>query len=262
MFPFADSTKTYSIPIWVILIIIANAVVYFLSITGGNARYLQMVFEYGTIPVRFFMEHGAPFHVASGDLGDVDLSRVNFSQLAPPIVTLFTSIFLHGGVFHLLGNMWFFWIFGDNVEDRMGKFIFPIFYLVCGVAAGLTHVYIMKNSDVPAIGASGAIAGVMGAYLFMFPRATVRTLIGIGCFWRIISISAVFYLAVWFVFQLLPGIIEPGATQVAVWAHVGGFVTGLVLAMILSWIRLINWYPGDRGSKAAPESYYDYYGWS
>jgi membrane associated rhomboid family serine protease len=158
--------------------------------------------------------------------------------LGLPWTTLFTSMFLHGGFLHIASNMLYLFIFGDNVEDRLGHGRFQIFNLVCGVAAGLTHIAINAGSSVPSIGASGAIAGVLAAYLRLFPHARVRTLIFIGPIVLVPRIAAAFLIIFWFATQFLSGITSLGATTeqtsgVAVWAHVGGFIAGLILVEIL-----------------------------
>jgi membrane associated rhomboid family serine protease len=147
--------------------------------------------------------------------------------------TLLTCMFLHGGWMHFVGNMWTLYLFGDNVEDRMGSARFLVFYLLCGLAAGLTHVLTDPNSLIPTIGASGAIAGVLGAYFVLFPTARIITLVPILFMPFIVEIPAIFYLGVWFMSQLFSGtlaLIGPGYYEgVAWWAHVGGFVAGLAL---------------------------------
>jgi len=147
----------------------------------------------------------------------------------------FTSMFLHGGWLHLAGNMWFLWIFGDNVEDMLGSIRFVFFYLFCGLAAGFTHFILDPSSSVPTIGASGAIAGVLGGYMLLFPGARVLTLVPLGFFLRVMEIPAAVMIGIWFVIQLASGVLTQGMEQggVAWWAHVGGFVAGLVLVFPL-----------------------------
>ena len=162
--------------------------------------------------------------------------------LPPPFgivwLTLITSMFLHGGLLHIASNMLFLFIFGDNVEDQLGHGRFLVFYFLCGIAAGLTHIAANAGSAVPSVGASGAIAGVLAAYLRMFPSATVRTLLIIGPFITLPRISAALLIVFWFVTQFLAGITSLGAqteqtSGVAVWAHVGGFVAGLILVQLM-----------------------------
>ena len=150
---------------------------------------------------------------------------------------ILASMFLHGSMGHLLGNMLYLWIFGDNVEDRLGHFGYAVFYLFCGWLATLAHAFTNAGSQVPSIGASGAISGVLGAYLVMFPRARVLTLVPLGFFIRIAELPALVVLGLWFVIQLFSGTLSLGvadtqATGVAWWAHIGGFVVGMVLGGI------------------------------
>lgn len=152
-------------------------------------------------------------------------------------LTYLSSIFLHGGWMHLAGNMLFLWIFGDNMEDEMGHFPFLVFYLVCGIGASMAHVVSDPFSTIPLVGASGAIAGIMGGYLLMFPRARVDVLIILVVIFKILPIPAWLMLAVWFGLQLFSGIGDTGSGDgVAYWAHAGGFVIGLALTVPL-WLR-------------------------
>jgi len=171
------------------------------------------VFSYGLVPGEF--------------LGGVDLPP---TIPIPLWITLFASMFLHGGVLHLLGNMLYLWIFGDNVEDAMGHVRFLVFYLVCGGVAAFSQIAIGPGSGVPLIGASGAIAGVLAAYFMLFPHSRVLTLIPIFFFVRLAAIPAVFLLGLWFIFQVVSGAGSISATSGVAWfAHIGGFLAGLVL---------------------------------
>ncbi|NDR59356.1 rhomboid family intramembrane serine protease [Aliiruegeria sabulilitoris] len=155
----------------------------------------------------------------------------------PSLGSYLTSMFLHGGIWHLLGNMLFLWIFGDNLEDEMGHGGFALFYLASGIAAGLVHVMLSPGSMVPTVGASGAIAGVMGGYLLLFPRARVDVLLIIIILIRVISVPAWVMLLLWFGLQLLGAAgSDPDTGGVAYWAHTGGFVVGAILALPV-WIR-------------------------
>ena len=150
---------------------------------------------------------------------------------------ILTSMFLHAGWMHIIGNMLFLWIFGDNLEDQMGHFGFLVFYLASGIAAAFAHVYSAPGSTVPTVGASGAIAGVMGGYLLMFPRAKVDILVIIVIFIRIFTLTAWLMLGLWFALQVFSGLSTPlDGGGVAFWAHAGGFVAGLVLALPI-WVR-------------------------
>jgi membrane associated rhomboid family serine protease len=146
-------------------------------------------------------------------------------------------MFMHGGWFHIIGNMWFLWVFGDNVEDVMGPIRFAVFYLLCGLAAAFAQVFTDSDSIVPMVGASGAIGGVMGAYALLFPRAHVHTLIFLVFYITTVSVPALFMLGYWFVVQILSGLPGLGGGEgggVAFWAHVGGFLAGVVLARLFT----------------------------
>jgi membrane associated rhomboid family serine protease len=151
------------------------------------------------------------------------------------ILTPFTSMFLHGGWGHLLGNLMFFWVFGNNVEDSMGRFRFLVFYLICGVAAAAAHILVQPSSPLPTVGASGAISGVLGAYLVLYPKIRVNMLFIFVIFFKVIAIPAWVVLVFWFLWQVITGLPELMAVRpdvsggVAVWAHIGGFVAGMVL---------------------------------
>jgi len=154
------------------------------------------------------------------------------------LLTLVTSMFLHGGWLHLIGNMWYLWIFGDNVEDRLGHGRFLLFYLAAGVVASIIHAALQPGSPMPTVGASGAIAGVLGAYAFAFPRARVLTLVPIFFFIQIIAIPAMVLLGIWFAFQFIAGTMSFGVARgsggVAWWAHIAGFVFGFLVMMLFS----------------------------
>lgn len=214
MIPLRDTIPSRSFPYVTILLIIANGLIFFFEMSlGENLRDFILLF--GLIPDQYFS-------LASSD-GFHFLSR---------FLPFLTSIFLHGGLFHVLWNLWFLWIFGDNVEDRFGHFRFFTFYLFCGVVAGLAHVYMNPTSTVPTLGASGAIAGVMGAYIILYPKARVLTIIPIFFIFPILHIPAFVFLGIWFLMQFLSGAVAIGADSsisgVAWWAHVGGFIAGVV----------------------------------
>ncbi len=155
-------------------------------------------------------------------------------QGIPPWSKLLTSMFLHGGWFHLIGNMLFLWIFGNNVEDVLGRGRYLLFYLCCGVAAALTQAFSNYGAHVPMVGASGAIAGVLGAYLLIYPHANIRVFVWIVIFFRMVNVPAWILLGLWFAIQLVSGLARaPGTPGVAFWAHIGGFVSGLILVSVL-----------------------------
>ena len=215
MIPFRDNIPSRSFPIITILIILLNTLVFFYELALG--RYLEpFVFHYGVVPAAVFAWPNS----------DLPVSAVTL-----PFIT---SMFLHGGWLHLIGNMWYLWIFGDNIEDRLGHFTYLIFYLLCGIGAGIVHTVLNYNTTVPSIGASGAIAGVLGAYLVSYPGARVLTLIPIFIFMQIIEIPALIVLGLWFIMQFFYGAAALAATTanaggVAWWAHVGGFLLGMIL---------------------------------
>jgi membrane associated rhomboid family serine protease len=172
------------------------------------------VYQYGAIPAVLFGSESLPPEAA----------------VLPASLTLLTSMFLHGGFMHLIGNMLYLWIFGNNIEDAMGHARFILFYIVCGIAAALTHAWMDPGSAIPMIGASGAISGVLGAYLLLYPRAHVLVLIPLGFFTRMMYIPAGFVLGFWFLLQLLnSGLAAGGGGGVAWFAHIGGFIAGMIL---------------------------------
>jgi membrane associated rhomboid family serine protease len=167
----------------------------------------------------------------------------------PPLgitwTTLFTSMFLHGGFLHVASNMLYLFVFGDNVEDRLGHGRFLVFYLLCGIIAGIAHILVNASSPVPSVGASGAIAGVLAAYLRLYPHAEVRTLLFIGPFIAVPRVQAVFLIAFWFITQFLAGVLALGARTeqtagVAFWAHIGGFAAGFVLVQFMAPTRKVE----------------------
>lgn len=214
MFPLRDENPTHRLPIMTILLIGINVAVFFHQISLGPSSMQAFVMQFGAIPE--VVLHGGGTRVAG----------------LPPYLSVVTSMFLHGGFAHLLGNMWFLWIFGDNIEDFLGAFGFIVFYLVTGVAATLVHVFTTSNPEIPLVGASGAISGVLGAYVVLHPSIRVKTLLIFGFFWRVIYIPAVYFLGLWFLMQILGGF-QPGG-HVAYGAHIGGFVSGLLLIWIFS----------------------------
>jgi membrane associated rhomboid family serine protease len=149
---------------------------------------------------------------------------------------LFSSMFLHGGWFHIIGNMLYLWIFGDNVEDRLGHGRFVLFYILCGLAAALTQIYLNPTSKVPMVGASGAVAGILGAYLLLFPHSRILALIPLGFFIQFAEIPALVFLVFWFLMQFLSGAVSLTAASsgggVAWWAHIGGFAGGMALVYV------------------------------
>ena len=237
MIPLRDANPTRSTPVVTLALIAVCAIVFayqFLVLGArGDAALEAFVTEWGVVPADLVAAIGAG------------------AVISLETATLVTSQFLHGGIFHIAGNLLFLWIFGNNVEDRFGRLAFLAFYLVGGVVAGLTQVAIDPTSTIPIVGASGAIAAVLGAYLVLFPRARVTTVIFLVFFYQLIELPAVFVLAFWFFLQLVDGLGSLGMTAanssggVAFFAHIGGFVFGAVVAWL---VRLAGpgWRPVGR----------------
>lgn len=223
MIPLRDVNRARTVPVVNYVLIGLNSLVFIYELLLGP-ELEAFFYEYGFIPRRFFE---ALWYLPTVGVG-VFLGQV---------MTLFTSMFIHGGWVHFLGNMWFLHIFGDNVEDRMGHGRYLAFYLLTGLTAGLAQGVLSMGSGIPSIGASGAISGVMGAYLRFFPGARVLTLVPVFFFYEMVEIPAFVYLFFWFVLQFFQGTFSlaagtAGAGGVAWWAHIGGFVGGLLLARV------------------------------
>ena len=226
MFPIRDDNPHFLTPYVTFGLIAANVLAWLsLQGLGGEPSLSGSVCRLGLIPAELLGT------VPTGTR--VELGRGLSCELGGSMsfLTLFTSMFLHGGWMHLLGNLWFLWIFGNNVEDSMGHARFLVFYLACGFAAGALQVVVESASVLPMVGASGAIGGVMGAYVLLYPRVRVHLLFWFGFFFTTFSVPAVFMLGYWFLLQLIEGTRSIGAQGggVAFWAHVGGFVAGAVL---------------------------------
>ncbi len=225
MFPIRDSVRPRSVPFVNWLIIAVNVFIFMfeVSLTPGQLdRLVQIV---GLTPQHLVRNWMLESH------------------------TIFTSMFLHGGWFHLISNMWALYLFGDNIEDRMGHFRYFVFYLLCGVAAGLTQVFIAPRSLIPMVGASGAISGISGAYLLLFPRARILALVPLFFLPWFIEIPALLYLGFWFLSQLFNGLFVLAVVGslgtsggVAWWAHIGGFVAGLILVKFFERRRRHSYY--------------------
>jgi membrane associated rhomboid family serine protease len=214
MIPLHDDVPTRHAPVVTIAIIVACTLIFLWQVSLTPERELIIAHQLGMIPALLFRNAELPPEIA----------------LISPELTLVTSMFLHGGWLHLIGNMLYLWIFGNNVEDSMGKLRFIIFYLLSGVAAALVQAWADTQSTIPMIGASGAIGGVLGAYLLLHPHARVLVLIPLGIFSRVMRIRAIFVLGLWFVLQFVLGAVEPAEEGgVAYWAHIGGFAAGVIL---------------------------------
>ncbi|MBE0673014.1 MAG: rhomboid family intramembrane serine protease [Anaerolineales bacterium] len=207
MFPLYDTLRSRRFPLVNWMLIILNGAAFYYELNLGGEGLFRFIHTWGLIPVQFT------------------------SNPAVTWPTLFTSMFLHGGWFHILSNMWILVIFGDNVESRMGSLRYFIFYILSGIVAALLQTYLSLGSNTPVIGASGAIAGVLGAYLILFPRSRIASLVPILFIFTIVEIPAVLFLGFWFVSQLFSGwraLQGADAGAVAWWAHIGGFIFGTV----------------------------------
>jgi len=218
MIPYKDDNPTQTLPLVTVLLIGINIAVFILQIfVEGSGQ--EIIFAYGAIPVNILHLHS--------------------TQPIPALMTIFTSMFMHGGLLHLAGNMLYFWIFGDNIEDSLGHIRFLVFYVFCGIVSAYAHAVVDPASTVPMIGASGAISGLLGAYILLFPSARINTLVFLGFFVQVIKIPALIVIGIWAIIQILSGFLSQGAEHhggVAWFAHAGGFLTGLLT------IKL--WLPG------------------
>jgi membrane associated rhomboid family serine protease len=230
MIPLRDLNPSRTAPVVTVALIVANALAFLWELSLGP-QLEPFVMQAAFVPARF-VGHG-----------------LGIAGLVPGIESAVVSMFLHGGWAHVLGNMWFLWIFGDNVEDRLGHLRYVVFYFASGLAATAAHALASPGSAVPAIGASGAISGVLGAYLFLYPRARVVTLLFLGIFIQVIQVPALVYLPLWFLMQLFSGLASLGVSSsaqqggVAFFAHIGGFVAGPLLLLLLG---------GGRRPRAGP----------
>jgi rhomboid family protein len=235
--PLRDANPTRRTPVVTLALIGACFVIFAYELgrlgSGGTEALDAFATEWGIVPA------------------ELTAAWASGTNLGGEGLTLITSQFLHGGWLHLLGNMLFLWIFGNNVEDRLGRIRFLAFYLVGGTVAGLTQVAINPGSTVPTIGASGAIAATLGAYLVLFPRARITSLVFLGFFYQLIDVPAVVVLVFWFLLQLIDGIASLGVTDasggVAFFAHIGGFVFGALVGLVM---RVV----GRRSGPFAPAS--------
>jgi membrane associated rhomboid family serine protease len=208
MIPLRDVIPSRTFPLFTIIFIVLNCVAFLFELSLGEKGLEPFLYQWAVVPAQFAW------------------------------LTVLTSMFLHGGWLHILGNMLYLWIFGDNVEDRLGHVRFAAFYLFCGAAAALAHVYINPGSKIPTIGASGAIAGVMGAYFVLYPRSRVLALVPLFIIWEIVEVPAIFFLGLWFVMQFFAGVgsisdASPDSGGVAFWAHIAGFAAGSLAVLAL-----------------------------
>ena len=238
MIPLRDANPTHRTPVVTLALIVSCFVVFAieLSVTArsGEAGLDQFFREWGAVPVAISV---------AIDAGDFASNAIR---------GIFGSMFLHGGWLHLLGNMLFLWIFGNNIEDRLGRLPFLVFYVAGGIVAALTQVWIDPTSSVPLVGASGAIAACLGAYLVLYPRARVTSLVFLGIIYQLLDVPAVIMLGYWFVLQLIDGVASLGGGNaqggVAFFAHIGGFVGGMIIGAI---VRATGYDRGGSGRAPA-----------
>jgi membrane associated rhomboid family serine protease len=219
MIPLRDMTPCRSVPVMTLVLIVINLVVFLHQVSLPPAQAEAFVRVYGLVPMKV----------------QLALAGRHYS-LADALLPLLTCMFLHGGWLHIIGNLWFLWIFGGNVEDRLGSLGYLVFYLLCGIASGVLQTIFSWGSHLPAIGASGAISGILGAYIVFFPSSRILTLVPLFIIWFTWQIPALVFIGLWFLLQFMGGIgslNNPRAASlggVAWWAHVGGFLTGMLLA--------------------------------
>ncbi|MCL4523006.1 MAG: rhomboid family intramembrane serine protease [Acidobacteria bacterium] len=219
MIPLRDINPRSSTPFVVMAVIALNTLVWFYQVSLGQVAGEQFIFTLGLVPARID-----------------DIFTTHAVSVGGALMPLVTSMFLHGGWMHVIGNMWFLWVFGDNVEDRFGHDKFFLFYVACGLGAGLIHTAFNWGSSVPTVGASGAISGVMGAYFVMFPRSKIVTLVPLLVVFFTVQIPAMFFVGYWIVIQFVGGLSSMRTHAqggVAFWAHIGGFAIGFILAKIM-----------------------------
>ncbi|HEX9703710.1 MAG TPA: rhomboid family intramembrane serine protease [Gemmatimonadales bacterium] len=233
MFPYKDDNPTVITPVVTIGIIVLNALAWIFVQGAGFSEpaMARSVCELGLVPGELLGT------VPAGTAVPLSPTHACVVESEPSYATLLTSMFMHGGWFHLIGNMMFLWVFGNNIEDAMGHVRFVLFYVFCGVAAAAGQMAVSPDSAIPMVGASGAISGVLGGYLLLYPRVKVHTLVFFGFYATTIALPAYVMLGYWAVLQLLGGIpalagLDSGG--VAFWAHIGGFVAGLILVKLFA----------------------------
>ncbi len=236
MFPLRDENPTELVPFVTFLIITVNVAVWlFVQGAGADPAFLGSLCQYGAIPGEIT---GAIPAGSSVELGPGASCRVGGLGAG----TLLTSVFMHGGWMHLIGNMWFLWVFGNNIEDSMGHIRYVIFYLLTGALAAGAHILTDPGSAIPTVGASGAISGIMGAYIVLYPKVRVQTLIILIIIIRVIPLPAWVLLLYWFFLQVMGGSMALGGSggTVAFWAHIGGFVAGAALVKLFEKRKLVG----------------------
>ena len=217
MIPLRDNIHSRAFPVMTVLIIAANCFFFYHEMKLSDPALTRFIAHYGLIPATFLAK------------------LFKHPALLNNYTPLISNLFLHGGWMHIIGNMWYLWFFGDHVEDCLGSLNYLFFFLLCGVAANLAQIVVEPHSITPTIGASGAISGILGAYLILYPRARISLLIPLFLFFPIIKVRAWIFLIFWFLLQLQSGTqtVLMSGTNVAWWAHIGGFLAGMVLVKII-----------------------------
>ena len=249
MFPIRDDNPHFLTPYATFGLIAANVLMWiFVQGLGTEPALSSSICRLGFIPAELLQLVPAGTSVP---LGPDTVCTLGGTSWYTPL----TSMFMHGGWMHIIGNMWFLWIFGNNVEDSMGHVRFVVFYLLCGLAAAALQAVASPASTLPMVGASGAIGGVMGAYVVLYPRVRVHMLLFLGFYVTTFAVPAYFMIGYWFVIQILSGVLSIGADGggVAFWAHVGGFVAGALLVFVFRNPRLLAQHPYYGWNRASPE---------
>ena len=242
-FPYKDDNPRIVVPFVTYGIIALNLVVFFYQMGLDFAAGQEFTLSFGLIPATFTDLPRGEITIAYAQyLSDATNSRI-FLDATPnsPFLTVFTSMFMHGGIMHIFGNMLFLWIFGDNIEGALGHVRFVVFYILCGIGAAAGQIFVDVNSMVPMIGASGAIAGVLAAYMLRYPRARIHTFVFLVIIFTTIKVPAYVVIGIWFATQVLSGIGTLGIDTsggVAWFAHIGGFITGVLLERFFKFVRL------------------------
>jgi membrane associated rhomboid family serine protease len=245
-FPYKDDNPRILIPYVTYSIIIINALVFLYQLSLDYISQQEFILSFGLIPATFT---DTPLNSIVSEYSyqiSTILKRSITLDAVPgnPFLTTFTSMFMHGSLMHIIGNMWFLWIFGDNVESTFGHARFGIFYLLCGIGAAFTQIFIDVSSMIPMVGASGAIAGVLGAYMLRFPRARVHVFIFLFIIITTIQIPAFIVIGIWFFTQISSGLGALGSGQsagIAWFAHIGGFIAGVIFERIFKFIRIAKY---------------------
>ncbi|HEX4075913.1 MAG TPA: rhomboid family intramembrane serine protease [Candidatus Acidoferrales bacterium] len=230
MIPLKDMTPRQSFPVMTLLLIGINIAVFIHQLMLPGPAGDLFIKTYGLVPAKIGLA----------------LAGHRYT-LQEALLPLFTCMFLHGGFLHIIGNMWFLWIFGANVEDRMGPLPYLVFYLICGIGSGLSEVAFSWGSHIPSIGASGAISGVLGAYIVLFPKSRILTLVPLLIIWFLWKVPAAIFIGLWFLLQFVSGVASLHMTEtggVAWWAHVGGFLLGMLLVRLFATQKRLSYYAG------------------